>query len=374
MKLDADIFNIIQEYKQKYMSVDCAIPGVNGPYNMKETPMRTTAHWIITFSIMFYGTNDTSYLPIIKRFSDYILKNVNESSNGAIICMLSDDNQTNGLIGLSWVIDALIRASEVLDSNTYLLAAEKIYNSQMYCPKKHIWLLVDSENNCKGIDMAFNHNLWFAVSGYQLSQKTQNKKIESEVNDFIDHITKHFLVYKNGLLSHFTFRSGEIISDCKTLLRFIFCQLSGRGTPWNDRNIVEYERAYHLFSMYAFARLYTLNPECEFWNSKKFYKLKSFTFNINHFINFQDEVAYAYLYNSPAYEYPFIYKIFGEEKGTNPIIELLRKHKAVVADTKKKSTFDIVTLDARIYELMQFYELEYNWKKGKESSISVESI
>lgn len=359
-QMDSDIINIIQAYKQKFLNADCAIAGVNGPYDIEETPIRTTAHWIITFSIMYEQTKDRTYFDIIKRFSEYIKDKVDKTENGAVICLLSDKDNTNGLIGLAWTIEALIRAADVLQSKTYLLSAQKIYDSQMYDWKNHIWHIVDSEGTHRGIDRAFNHNLWFAASGYQLALKINDKLMQGQVDDFVNNMNKHFFVYKSGLLSHFTYKCGKPIDDCKTMLRFFFCQLSGKGTPWNSRNIVEYERAYHLFSMYAFARLFSLNPHYEFWNTKKFSKLKRYALNINNFLNYKDEAEYAYFYNSPAFEYPLIYFSFAENKNVNTANILLENHKKIVWNSAEEVHYDRITLDARIYELMQYYEIVYN--------------
>lgn len=353
------ILDIIEDAKTRYLEKDYAEAGMNGPYKILETSVRTTAHWIETFVSMYRITKEQTYLFIIKRFAEYLRKCVNESENGAVISMPNNQSHTNGLIGLAWIMDGLVKAGEVLNDSIYYDAALKIYNSQRYDFNAHLWDIVDSDGKCLGKDMAFNHNLWFAVSGYRLFQKTGNKVVEKQTGDYFRYIEKHLYIYRNGLISHFITNSGSVKADIKTILRCFFCELSGAGTPWNKKNQVEYERAYHLFSMYAFSQLYLINPRLDVFNTKKFNKMKQYALNANNFYDFDDQLQYAYYYNSPAYEYPLVAKVFGETESINSTVEkFLNIHRSYIQKAKKtRMDIDYITLDARVYEMLRYYEL-----------------
>lgn len=66
--------SIIQKYAEKYCEAECAKAGTNGPYSIEETFVRTTAHWTVTFSIMYKITQESHYLDIVKKFSQSLKK------------------------------------------------------------------------------------------------------------------------------------------------------------------------------------------------------------------------------------------------------------------------------------------------------------
>lgn len=359
MKMECWIRDIIEESKANYIDKDHANSGMNGPYGIKETPLRTTAHWVETFASMYFITKEQEYIPIIKHFADYIKECVNTSANGAVVCMPDNNSHTNGLIGLSWVIDGLIKAGDVLDNSSYFDEALRIYKSQKYDFRAHLWDVIDTDGRCLGKDMAFNHNLWFAVSGYRLFLKTNNHEVGEETKDYFDNFEKHIYVYRSGLLSHFITNSGCVKKDIKTMLRCFFCEMSGHGTPWNERNQIEYERAYHLFSMFALSQLHMLNPRLHIFRTKQFEKMKKYALDANNFYDFDDELEYAYYYNSPAYEYPLVALEFGKKGEVENVVKrLFELHKSFIQKAEvKKLDIDYITLNARIYEIMRFYEI-----------------
>lgn len=352
------VFEIVNIYKEKYRNSDHADAGCNGPYKMVQLPTRNTAHWIISFSIMYKFTGDMEYRRIVWRFTKYLVDAV-KKDNYAVRYLEDEFN----IIGLAWVIEALLYASDLLDDVEPLRIAEKIFLSQQYDKKKHIWIAVNGEGKELGVDVAFNHNLWFAMAGAKLCKKEQCDEIEFEVSDFLKFMDKQFLSYRNGLICHFIKNSGDVFRDVKHLVRKMIFQVTGKDFPWKKRNWVEYERAYHLFSVYAFAQLKLLYPDLDLFQNKKMRKVLAYSSNINHFITFEHAFSYSYAYNSPAYEYPLVQKVFFPENFVDPE-KVFKVHCDTIFDEKtkvfSKNTVDVDTLNARVYETMQLYELESN--------------
>lgn len=351
------VFDIVKVYKEKYKTSDHADAGCNGPYKMIQLPTRNTAHWIISFSIMYKFTKNIEYKEVTKRFTDYLVTEI-KKDNYAVRYLRDNYN----IIGLAWIIEALIYASDLLEDAELLVTAKKIFLSQKYDKKKHIWIAVNREGKDSGIDVAFNHNLWFAMAGAKLCNKNRCCEIESEVLDFLNFINNHFMTYSNGLICHFIRNSGDKLRDAKHFIRKVVFQITQKDFPWKKRNWVEYERSYHLFSMYAFAQLKLIYPDLDLFNKKKFAQMLSYTLDANNFLKFDDAFLYSYAYNSPAYEYPLIKKVFGE-KDFADIDEMFKVHCDNIFDDKtktfSKNTVDAETLNARVYEIMQFYEMEH---------------
>ncbi len=47
--------------------------GWNGPYHQSETPVRNTAHWLITFLKAYEITNDAGYKEAAEKCAEYLL-------------------------------------------------------------------------------------------------------------------------------------------------------------------------------------------------------------------------------------------------------------------------------------------------------------
>ena len=366
---------IAEEHLEKYRNSDSAIAGSNGPYFTKETMIRTTAHWIITFSIMYKITKDIQYKKVVLRFAQSLVNEVDKSKNGAVICISKIDedgafSQTNGLIGLAWLIEALVEAYEILCKDTLLNAAEKVYFSQKYDKKLHTWKMITPSGMNLGVDKPFNHGLWFCMSAAKLVNHRQNNLINQQIDDYMKHLDSQFMVYKNGLISHYGLRTGDLKQDVKTRVRKCICEFTGKGLPYKKFNIIEYERAYHLFSLYAFAWLYLFYPEASFFKCKKFARLKAYGLDIENFVSFPEMNKYAYGYNSPAYELPLAEYVFGTGKDEQYAERLLALHQqyniTLDGNSYTENVPDAVTLDARIYEIMQYYKLKelHYGKKG----------
>lgn len=356
------IRSIVEKYFSKYQKADFAAAGHNGPYMETESFVRNTAHWIISFSTMYALTNDIHYKEIVSRFSYSLLHEVEKSPNGAIFCIKKDTDPTNGLIGLAWVIEGLVEGYRVLGMPVFLDAAEKIYFSQLFDSRLHTWRVRDLNGTEHGVDIAFNHSLWFCMAAAKLVSQRRNDKIDKEILDYLAHVGNMFTIYKSGLISHFTVNSERRVWNFKMRLRKQICAVTRKGLPWKNWNHVEYERAYHLFSLYAFALLYQFYPQVSFFKSEKFRKLKAYGLDLDNFISFSDMNSYAYGYNSPAFELPLIQLIFGTRKDEEYAEQLLALHQkyniALDGISYGPNVPDTLTLDARVYEIMQYYRLK----------------
>lgn len=355
LEIPQDILDIVNFYKGKYKNAKWAEAGHNGPYGIKENVYRNTSHWIMSFGTMYRITKEKVYLQIVDKFADTLHQAVKNTKRGAIETM---EGQLN-LVAVAWIVEGLLEAAELLDRNEYLMDAEYIWKAQEYDTKLHIWNMVNDEGIVLGKDVAFNHNLWFAMAGIKIYEASGKFEYREIVEDFLKHCGSHFLVYKDGRISHFIVNSGNWKFDLINRIRKICIEISKVGTPWNKSNQAEYERAYHLFSIYAFAQIYELMPELKIFSSPKFTKAKEYALDVTNFTEFDEKSNYAYGYNSPYYEFPLIEYIFtnNEKKVKKHMDELGMKQNAYRKTLlgKKEKLDDPITLDARIYELLQLF-------------------
>ena len=69
-----------------------------------------------------------------------------------------------------------------------------------------------------GYDKVFNHQLWFAASGFLINQQKENKEIFKEIDDFMKNVDSLFDIYNDGLFKHYV--TGEEIKH-KSWKQFI---------------------------------------------------------------------------------------------------------------------------------------------------------
>lgn len=375
-----DILNeIIEIYVRKIEEKGFADAGNNGSYHCNDTPSRNSAHWIITFAYEYENTHNSKYLKIINLLAEYLLLQQKKTKNGTILCMSSPGfDDINGLIGQAWIIEGLVSAYRVTKDNRYIQAAKCMFKSQIYDLEKHYWKRVDTNNNVLGYDIAFNHQLWFAVSGAMVNKYDRDNDITFYVNDFVDNLNEHFLIKNNGRICHF----GDLKPKkgkkkiIKELLISLLPHSIWKHNP--DKLRVEvYENSYQLFNLYGFALLYNNGYEDHpFFKTDRFTKALdyaldidylNYTFNVKQYnsgpvlADVRNSIAkFSYGYNSPAFEYGYVVETFKNNADTEKVIELLNIQNNLCYSEEtgmySRNTDDANTLTARVYELTRYLE------------------
>ena len=93
--------------------------GCNGPYMDKETPVRNTAHWLVTLLKAYEISGKDIFKDAADKAVKYIAGSEARPMNSTFLCRLNPEKDfCNGLIGQAWVIEALIRAAEVLEESS----------------------------------------------------------------------------------------------------------------------------------------------------------------------------------------------------------------------------------------------------------------
>lgn len=371
------------DYLELYETQAHANQGHNGPYGHIDTPARNTAHWCITFGYLWKNYGDSKYYNVSRKFADYLVDLCNSSASGAVKCMEDDSyNHMNGLMGQAWVIEALVYFFEISNEEKYLDFAKKIFNVPVYNSSQHMWEMVELDGSNIGFDYTFNHQLWFAAVGSLILQHRDDEKIRDQVEDYLDGCVNHLQVHKDGLIKHYGDLSSPFNHDSGVLK---WLKRTAKLTLFKNRRFIDpnrydadgYERGYHLFNLYAFAILKKEFGSHELYTSDKFKaaieygrrtKVHNDYFNVDRVLAGNPKSVmnkFAYAYNSPAFEYPFIYYVFGTnnfEKTCEQLFEI-QIGTTYDSETKRlsKNNSDPETLTARIYELVRF--LEYEEKK-----------
>ncbi|UMZ74719.1 hypothetical protein [Natranaerofaba carboxydovora] len=366
------------EYLDELNKYGYVLPGNNGPYMDPETPVRNTAHWLITFSYLYKETGDKIFLEGLEKCGEYLLSDEARPMQATFYCRKNPKKDfSNGLIGQAWVIEALVEAYSVLDNDKFINAANEVFLLHPFDDNLGLWVVVNVDGSYKGFDMTFNHQLWFAAAGALLHNLQQNQECRRQIDIFLKKIKHNFQVYNNGLIKHKIQRKH----NKKEKLRWGYdlCK-NWKNRLVSGRNMVYKENGYHLFNLYAFALIYYyIDSDNQFWESKKFKKALNYAFSDSLFtILEKDNHAlditfpamdkkisvnrYGYPYNAPGFELPYIYNIFKDrffKNNNNQCYEktkfALKRQLALTYETNLNSfsinTEDQRTLNSRIYEI-----------------------
>src|SRR4030042_3738067 len=136
-------------------------PGCNGPYHDPETPVRNTAHWLITMLKAYEISNDSRFKDSAWASAEYLLSPSVRPMNATFICRKNPEKDfCNGLIGQAWVIEALGIAGMQLENSKYIEVAQNVFMLHPFDHKAGLWRRVNVDGSYNSLHMTLNHKLW----------------------------------------------------------------------------------------------------------------------------------------------------------------------------------------------------------------------
>ena len=274
-------------------------PGWNGPYKDPETPVRNTAHWLVSLLKAYDLTGETFFRDAAVKAADYLLMPDTRPMGASFFCRKNPHKDfSNGLIGQAWVIEALALASRTLQRDAYFDNALEVFEKHCFEDNLGLWRILNVDGSYAGIDMTFNHQLWFAMAGAMLNDCRRSNNITAKLNRFFDRANDcNFSISKNGRIIH-------AVADFSLVMRFgKFVMQSAKPARRirEQKKLRHKENGYHGFNLYAFAVLMPLMPDHNFWKSNKFKKAVNYI-NNKKFPESLKKNEFAYPYNPSGFE------------------------------------------------------------------------
>lgn len=364
--------------------------GCNGPYRNRDTSVRNSAHWLITYRYLYDMTKDEAYYGAVHRLADYLLEPENYGVSGSVCCRTDVRfDHTNGLIGQAWVIEGLISAACFLGAENYYEAAKRIFQTQLFHPEKHLWEVRDCDGK-KDFDLTFNHQLWFAAAGAMILEyekeynRERSREIDRQIQLFLDAaLTDYFHIYDDGLIVHIADyqmtpeerRYSRNLNE-KRKRQSIRHDLFGvmRKKLHDEAEKFPFteglEKGYHIFDLYGFALLKNQYGWHDIFRSEKLRKAVEYGLNRNNLLELRNACGgklfnkFAFSYNSPAFEYPYVSKVFTGSVDWELEESLFSFQLEQTFDGRSfsRNGTDGETVDARLYELVRFLSMEPGYK------------
>jgi len=326
-----EIFDFLDEQKEILLKIyndkgSQGLRGHNGPYKDQETGIRGQAHLVVLLSNLDRARHEKVHESIVIKLVNDIL---NSSYRKDKIVFIQRNkpgkDEINGVIGIAWIIEAMSCAVEVygIESAKHFLST--VEDSLQFDLKRSLWYRPDvcSSKYTNTIDETFNHQLWLAYS-LIYSSKVLGAPISSNVRAFFHRLNLNMLVRNDGLIGHQVGVNDTIFNALKhqvKLWRNVFLSLVAK------RSLRYKEYGYHLFNMYAFARIENLGFGFLFHQNRGFKKailfctkdvlLKSLLINrdrVDFYIRDNDSGLmynrYGFPYNVSGFEFLYVNKVF----------------------------------------------------------------
>lgn len=343
--------------------------GHNGPYYDPETPVRNTAHWLITFSRAYEISGAERFLDAVRGAAGY-LNGKEARPHGATFWHRTNPakDRCNGLIGQAWTIEALAVGAGALGMVDLTDLGEQVFMLHPFDEGEGLWNRVETDGTVLGFDATLNHQIWFAAAGSLLPGPADGR-VGWQIGRFLDALPANMSLYPKGGIRHPVAKDhiGRTPSPrpgvrVKSLVRRV---ISGGG-----ETETRYNKAigYHAFNLYALALLKQALPDHPFWTGGAMRSALGYV-ESDEFVPALDDNEYGYPYNPPGFEIAFALHVFADRyrrDTTNEMIGWVSGQLVRCYDWDRSQmslgTEDPATHSARLYEATRLPDMVLDLK------------
>lgn len=330
-------------------------PGHNGPYHDKETPVRNTAHWIITLLKAFELTGKNKFKGAAIRALQYLTSSEARPNGFTFWCRNKPGKDfCNGLIGQAWVIEALLMGEKYTGRSDLSELAAEVFLLHPFDGKRGLWHKREIEGKILPLDDTFNHQLWFAAVGSMFDGK-RYPEIRRQIQIFAERLDINFNIFKSGLIRHLIVpRKPFSWSGLKSIARsFLENQTYGKSEDINKAI------GYHQFNLYGFGILKGNYKDLPFWRSVKFKRAVEYVQSSE----FKEGLVgnkFGFPYNVAGIEVAFSLEMFvrnSKSRQQEWLGEQFKCNFDFDSSFLSKNTSDSKTLAARFYEATRLSDM-----------------
>jgi len=300
--------------------------GHNGPYRDPETPVRNTAHWLVTFSHVYTLTNCSLMLHAAHRATDYLM---------------SREARPLGAEGLLAAGYRLDREDALALARTHLLA-------HPFMPERAIWRRLGVDGTYSTPDPTFNHQLWFAA----IAASAGDRDLTEKAHAFLRNVVADVQTYSNGVIFHLSRLGRSRASELRQPREAARAIEEGivRLSRWRS----EYLKSvgYHAFNLYALAILRQHFSKDPVWRSKRIQRALS-AIQTEAFVTALVDNSYGYPYNPAGIELAYACEVFELGHAFSQSWLERQYHETYephAGELTTRGVADVPTSGARIYE------------------------
>tara|TARA_R110001583_G_scaffold195448_1_gene373749 strand:- start:10802 stop:11884 length:1083 start_codon:yes stop_codon:yes gene_type:complete len=321
--------------------------GHNGPHHDDETPVRTTAHTLYMLCWLV-DTGLEQYKVKANKAADYLLSHKARPMNASFWCRKNPEKDfSNGLVGQTWVFEALLKASDSLKRDDCYQLVEQVFLMHKWSEQHTAWHTLNVDGSSGVLHGTFNQQLWFAYIGLTLKSKIakQNSLL------FIENVFPTIELYSDGTIFHDSLILGSKLtlksnlgSNLKRIKHFI-----------KKRKLLKSQRlrsvGYHGFNVTPMIYIKEILPELAFWKTKKYKKIIN-VMEEQSFINDISSNKFSFPYNPIGFEMAKLFQSLGDNIYAKKLIEMQLNYISISGNKISiLETEDVNISLARIYEV-----------------------
>ncbi len=331
--------------------------GNNGPWGQKETPVRNTSHWAIVFKKAYEITGEEKYKCAVKSAGSYLMS-IESRPHGETFKHRqgTEKDQSNGLIGQAWTIEALKEIATITNNSNYIEEARNVFLLHDFDEQTGLWHRVDVDGTKLKKDPTFNHQLWFAAAGSLIAE--DDDEVRRQVDRFLMELPHTMRTHPHGRIYHSLLPLFNIDEYIRYLvlgdrylplrnIRHIYHKIS----PQHNIDYKNKEIGYHAFNLYGLALLKQNRPDHQIWESEIIQNTLEYTLH-DEYQNRIINNRYGFPYNPPGFEVAFASHVFKFDRidCEHWVSRQINAHFDFDSYLMAKNTSDPKTLSARIYE------------------------
>jgi hypothetical protein len=281
--------------------------GHNGPYRDPETPVRNTAHWLVTLCDLYRETGHELWGAAAHRAADYLLGEEARPAGASFFCRTNPSkDRCNGVMGQAWAIEGLIAAARALGREDADRVAKEVFFLHPFREEQGVWERVEVDGSHPGPDRTFNHQLWFAAIGGQLGDEEAGRR----ALHFLKGPGTRVETYRDGIICHGS-RIERLPLSRSSRPRDLMLGVRSAVSRWRSRRVLWSKSVgYHAFNLYAYALLKQRFPAEPFWRGETMTRMLAVTLTPT-FKRDLDDNPYGYPYNPPGIELALAGEVFG---------------------------------------------------------------
>ncbi|MDL0137060.1 hypothetical protein PNP85_14100 [Halobacterium salinarum] len=175
--------------------------GDNGVYDVEETPVRTTARWLIANVYCYQQSELERFYQTSKLAADYLLTTEARPAQFTFQARTSGSDLCDGLVGQAEPIKSLARAGRILECELYTNTAIDVFSLHPFDEELGLWEAVEIDGEKLSFDRTLNHQLIFAGAAAELVE--HSKLAEDRVIQFLDRLGNNMQTRSEGLVRHY---------------------------------------------------------------------------------------------------------------------------------------------------------------------------
>ena len=315
------------------------VPGNNGLYGDPETEFRNLAHWVCIACDLGEAKDERQVQAYVREAIATLIEEY--PGSGPFVARLNPSkDQSNGLIGTTWVLEALCRAYRAYQLQGIRELAISLIQLYPFDFNEALWpTIVEPDGQLKGLDRTLNHQLWFSASVAEASALFQFSEGTERASCFRQRLNKHMRSNRHGMVYH-------TIGTGKHYYRTVIKRLI-QSTYRKEMHKKEW--GYHAFNLLGLCRWAEFEPGRDLDDKLREMLRRC---NRNRFWQEQKENLYGPSYNPVGIEIAVARDIAGHS--LEDVCDALNRHFAELYHPTVfafSSPTDPATLNARLYEM-----------------------